>query len=83
MVFSHGTGKDADEKGAKQREAHARDKSGRVAMQVNLLESSTVPGSEVSPVKKRPRRNGGGDDETKKNSTIRSALSFEEGDRAQ
>ena len=66
MVFSHGTGKDADEKGAKQREAHARDKSGRVAMQVNLLESSTVPGSEVSPVKKRPRRNGGGDDETKK-----------------
>ena len=66
MVFSHGTGKDADEKGAKQREAHARDESGRVAMQVNLLESSTVPGSEVSPVKKRPRRNGGGDDETKK-----------------
>ena len=52
------------------REAHARDESGRVAMQVNLLESSTVPGSEVSPVKeqekKRPRRNGGGDDETKK-----------------
>ena len=70
MVFSHGTGKDAGEKGAKQREAHARGESGRVAMQVNLLESSTVPGSEVSPVKeqekKRPRRNGGGDEETKK-----------------
>ena len=49
MVFSHGTGKDADEKGVKQREAHARDESGRVAMRVNLLESSIVPGSEVSP----------------------------------
>jgi hypothetical protein len=51
-----------------------------------LLENSTVPSSIISPVKeqekKRARRNG--DDEDVMSNTInRSALSFEESDRAQ
>lgn len=59
---------------------------GRVAKQVNLLETPPQANSSVSPLKeqekKRPRREGGGEEDSA-TATIRSALSFEGSDRTQ
>ena len=59
----------------------------RVAMQVNLLEHPAQEKVSISPLKeqekKRPRRNGDGRVDGPTNSNAKSALSFEESDRAQ
>lgn len=58
---------------------------GRVAQQVNLIEHSPSLNASIRPLKeqekKRPRRNEGGEDGSNSSNT-KSALSFEEGDRA-
>ena len=60
---------------------------GRVAMQVTLLEHQDQKEAAISPLqeqeKKRPRRSEGGNDSNATKNIIRSALSFEESDRAQ
>jgi hypothetical protein len=85
METSHDGEEDVDMV-AKKREAPETEGGGRVAQQLNLLENSVVPSTRASPVKeqekKRARKNGGGDDDTN-SSMNRSALSFEESDRAQ
>jgi len=61
--------------------------TGRVAMQVTLLEHQDQKEAAISPLqeqeKKRPRRSEGGNDSNATKNIIRSALSFEESDRAQ
>jgi len=61
--------------------------SGSVAMEVIRSEQSTHIDASISPLKeqekKRPRRNGGEEEDRLNNPSIRSALSLEESDRAQ
>jgi len=56
-------------------------------MQLSLLEHPSQKDASISPLKeqekKRPRRNRGGEVDDLINTNIRSALSFEESDRAQ
>jgi hypothetical protein len=58
-----------------------------VAMEVIRSEQSTHIDASISPLKeqekKRPKRNGGEEEDRLNNPSIRSALSLEESDRAQ
>ena len=75
-----------DDAGQSKKDVETKEPVGRVAKQVNLL---VLPqhGGVISPMaeqeKKRPRRAEKREEEVQQNQTARSALSFEEGDRAQ
>jgi hypothetical protein len=85
MEISHEDEEELEIGEAKKRDATEVEGRGRVAQQVNLLENTPHLDIDTSPLKeqekKRARRTGGEDGTS---STInRSALSFEESDRAQ
>lgn len=79
MDLSGGDDTDLDGNLSK-REGADGEGSGRVAMQVSLLEHTSQNEATVSPLKeqekKRPKRNGGGGENDDATKNLRSALSF-------
>jgi hypothetical protein len=87
METSVGYDDDEDDIEAKKGEVAYTHGTGRVAMQVGLLEHPSQKETTISPVKeqekKRPRRNGGEEDDVDAKMSTKSVLSFEESDRTQ
>lgn len=77
---------DPDDNPSKKRDGVTGETTGRVAMQVNLLEHPSQKNNEISPMaeqeKKRPRRTESGEDEDLEHPNARSVLSFEKSGQA-
>jgi len=87
MEVSENEDSEDNDKQLRKGEELVAENSGRVAMQVNLLEQPPQKNTTISPLaaqeKKRPRRTERGEEEEKENPNARSALSFEESGWAQ